>query len=72
MYLKCNLTKFEILYMTEQKGKSTNPIAGYFLIAAGIFGILSQFSNNFNLSLIGFIKLSISLVCIGYGLWIIF
>jgi hypothetical protein len=51
--------------------KQSNTGAGYFLIAAGIFGVVSRFIGEFSWSGISIFKLAISILAIVGGIWIV-
>jgi hypothetical protein len=58
--------------LQQKEKKQTNSVAGYLLIAAGLFGISSRFVGGISWTTISIIKLIIYVIAIVGGLWIIF
>jgi|WetSurSiteA1Bulk_404760.scaffolds.fasta_scaffold535658_1 hypothetical protein len=51
--------------------KQSNTVAGYLLIAAGLFGAASRFIGEISWSGVSIFKLAISILAIIGGLWIV-
>jgi len=51
--------------------KQTNTVIGYLLIAGGAIGAASRFIGEISWSLVSIIKLTIAVLAIVYGLWMV-
>lgn len=51
--------------------KQTNTVIGYLLIAGGAIGVASRFIGEISWSFVSIIKLTIAVLAIIYGLWMV-